>query len=245
MVSAVAAYLLESLRRRAWLATRLLVAERERADALLRNLLPEPIAERLERERGRIAEHHPSATVLFADLVGFTALAARVSPAELVAVLDELFSRFDALAERHGVEKIKTMGDSYMVVGGVPAPREDHARAVADMALAMREAVAAQPVPGGGNGHGDARLALRIGIHTGPVVAGVIGKKKLVYDLWGDTVNTASRMESHGVEDGIQVTEATRALLGDAYHCEPRGTVAVKGKGEMRTWLLVGRRSAG
>jgi class 3 adenylate cyclase len=234
----VASYLFESLRRRNWLAARALTHERERSEELLRNVLPEAIAQRLKREPGRIAEHFPTATVLFADLVGFTALAARVPAEELVATLDELFSRFDHLVERGSLEKIKTIGDAYMVVGGVPMPRDDHAHAVAELALAMREVVAAQPPLAG------QRLALRIGIASGPLVAGVIGKRKLVYDLWGDTVNTASRMASHGVVDAIQLTAATRALLGDAFAVEPRGEVTVKGKGEMRTWLLRGPRVA-
>jgi class 3 adenylate cyclase len=235
-LAAVASYLLDSRARRAWLATRELARERERSEQLLRNVLPEAIAERLKREPGRIAEHFPAATVLFADLVGFTPLAGRVPPETLVATLDDIFSRFDALTERHGLEKIKTIGDSYMAVGGVPTPRPDHARAVAEMALAMRAVVAQHPTLDG------QRLALRIGIATGPVVAGVIGKRKLVYDLWGDTVNLASRMESHGVEDGIQITETTRALLCDEYALEPRGAVPVKGKGAMPTWLLLGPR---
>jgi len=235
--AAVAAgYLIDLQTRRAWLVTRELAHERERSEALLRNILPESIAERLKRGPARIADHFPTATVLFADLVGFTAIAERTHAEELVSALDELFSTFDAIAEQHGLEKIKTIGDAYMVVGGVPTAREDHARAVAEMALAMRTAVGQYQFVGG------RRMALRIGIATGPVIAGVIGRRKLVYDLWGDTVNTASRMESHGIADGIQITDATRALLADDYVVAPRGSVSVKGKGEMNTWLLIGPR---
>jgi class 3 adenylate cyclase len=208
--------------------------ERGRSERLIRNVLPEAIAERLKGDERRIAEHFPEATVLFADLVGFTPLAERLTPEQLVAALDDIFSEFDDIADRHGLEKIKTIGDAYMVVGGVPAPRADHARAIAEMALDMRAAIAGRQVADG------TRLALRIGIHTGPVVAGVIGKRKFIYDLWGDTVNLASRMESHGVEGGIQVTEATRLRLGDAFRFEERG-VTVKGKGEVRTFLLLDR----
>jgi class 3 adenylate cyclase len=206
--------------------------ERGRSERLIRNVLPEAIAERLKGDERRIAEHFPEATVLFADLVGFTPLAERLTPAQLVSALDDIFSEFDDIADRHGLEKIKTIGDAYMVVGGVPAPRADHARAIVAMALEMRAAIAARTVADG------TRLALRIGIHTGPVVAGVIGKRKFIYDLWGDTVNLASRMESHGVEGGIQITEATRLHLGDAFRFEERA-VTVKGKGApLRAYLL-------
>jgi class 3 adenylate cyclase len=206
--------------------------ERGRSERLIRNVLPEAIAERLKGDERRIAEHFPEATVLFADLVGFTPLAERLTPAQLVSALDDIFSEFDDIADRHGLEKIKTIGDAYMVVGGVPAPRADHARAIVAMALEMRAAIATRTVADG------TRLALRIGIHTGPVVAGVIGKRKFIYDLWGDTVNLASRMESHGVEGGIQITEATRLHLGDAFRFEERA-VTVKGKGApLRAYLL-------
>jgi class 3 adenylate cyclase len=208
--------------------------ERGRSERLIRNVLPEAIAERLKDDERRIAEHFPQATVLFADLVGFTRLAERLTPAQLVTALDDIFSEFDDIADRHGLEKIKTIGDAYMVVGGVPAPHADHVRAIAEMALEMRAAIAGRQVADG------IQLALRIGIHTGPVVAGVIGKRKFIYDLWGDTVNLASRMESHGVEGGIQVTEATRQELGDVFRFEERG-VTVKGKGELRTFLLLDR----
>jgi class 3 adenylate cyclase len=182
-----------------------------------------------------IADGFPDVTVLFADLVDFTRRSQASSPQQLVQVLDELFSAFDQLARRHGLEKIKTIGDAYMVAGGLPEPRPDHAKAVADMALALREESARHRDPAG------RPLALRIGIDTGPVVAGVIGQDKFSYDLWGDTVNTASRMESQGVPGCIQVTARTYQRLRDGYRFERRGLVAVKGKGEMVTSFLVGR----
>ncbi|MBX3259795.1 MAG: adenylate/guanylate cyclase domain-containing protein [Labilithrix sp.] len=212
--------------------------ERHRSESLLLNVLPRRIAERLKNEPDTtIAERFESATVLFSDIVGFTELSARLVPDEIVRRLDEVFSRFDGIADQLELEKIKTIGDAYMVAGGVPARRSDHAAAVCEMALRMREALAelaagmAEPI------------AVRIGVHTGPVVAGVIGKKKFIYDVWGDTVNTASRMESHGVPGAIQVSEATYLATKDAFEYEERGAVAVKGKGEMTTYLLVGRRS--
>ena len=206
--------------------------ERVRADGLLRNVLPGPIAERLKREPTRIADHFSAVTVLFGDIAGFTPLSATLSPQELVAALDDVFSAFDDIAERLGLEKIKTIGDAYMVVGGVPVPDARHAHAVAQMALEMRDTLAKMEFAGG------RRLSMRIGLHTGEVVAGVIGKRKFSYDLWGDTVNTASRMESHGAPGEIQVSEATREALGEAFVLEERGTVEVKGKGPMRTWWL-------
>jgi class 3 adenylate cyclase/ligand-binding sensor domain-containing protein len=216
----------------------LLHAEREKSEALLLNVLPAPIAERLKGGQNLIADHFDAVTVLFADIVDFTKLSARISPVILVGLLDEIFQAFDALAEKHGLEKIKTIGDAYMVVGGLPVPRPDHAGAVAAMALDMREALAGLTV---------ARtfgLRVRIGIHTGPVVSGVIGKKKFIYDLWGDTVNTASRMESHGVPGEVQVSAATAELLRGAFVLEPRGAIQVKGKGEMEAFLVKGRASA-
>jgi len=206
--------------------------ERDRADSLLSNVLPATIADRLKVEPARIAEHFDEVTVLFGDIAGFTRLSAEMSPQDLVATLDELFTAFDELAQRHGLEKIKTIGDAYMAVGGVPTPRADHAQAVARMALEMRDLVAERRFLG------THQLRMRIGIHTGPAVAGVIGRKKFIYDLWGDTVNTASRMESHGAPGEIQVTEATRAALGDGWGLEERGVSEIKGKGPMRTWWL-------
>jgi class 3 adenylate cyclase len=216
-------------------ANRLLRAEQERSEGLLLNVLPAPIAARLKRGEAVIADGFAEVTVLFADLVDFTRRSQETSPERVVRLLDDLFSAFDRLAERHGLEKIKTIGDAYMVVGGLPEPRPDHAEAVADMALDLREEVARHRDPGG------RPLALRIGIDSGPVVAGVIGRRKFSYDLWGDTVNTASRMESHGVAGCIQVTERTWRRLRDRYRFERRGPVQVKGKGELVTWFLVGR----
>jgi guanylate cyclase len=210
--------------------------EQARAEGLLLNILPRSIADRLKAETRRIADQFGSASILFADVVDFTPLAERLPPAEVVGVLDHLFSHFDELAERHGLEKIKTIGDCYMVAGGVPSPRPDHARALALMALDMQEAMQSSDEVG------HLSLQLRIGINSGPVVAGVIGRKRFLYDLWGDAVNTASRMESHGTSGRIQITRTTKELLEDEFVCEPRGTIPVKGKGEIEAWYLVGRR---
>jgi class 3 adenylate cyclase len=206
--------------------------ERDRADSLLYNVLPAAIADRLKKDPARIAEHFDQVTVLFGDIAGFTPMSAEITPQELVAALDEVFTAFDDIAQRHGLEKIKTIGDAYMAAGGVPTPRADHAQAVARMALEMRELVAKRSF------FGARQLRMRIGIHTGPAVAGVIGRKKFIYDLWGDTVNTASRMESHGAPGEIHVTEATRTALGEGWVLEDRGVSEIKGKGSMRTWWL-------
>jgi adenylate cyclase len=214
-----------------------LAEERARSDSLLLNVLPAKIADRLKRGETTIAERFSGVTVLFSDIVGFTPTSARLAPQELVALLDEIFSEFDVIADRFGLEKIKTMGDGYMVVAGVPEPHADHAQRTADAALAMRdrlaELAAARKLD----------LSMRIGIHSGEVVAGVIGRRKFAYDLWGDTVNTASRMESHGSPGRIHVSEATRALLEREFVLEGRGTVNVKGKGELRTFWLEHRRA--
>jgi len=214
---------------------RALQREEERSERLLLNVLPAPIATRLKQHEDVIADGFPEVTVLFADLVDFTRRSQRSSPQQIVQVLDELFSTFDQLTRRHGLEKIKTIGDAYMVAGGLPEPRPDHAQAVADLALTMQVEVARRIDTGG------QPLQARIGIDTGPVVAGVIGADKFRYDLWGDTVNTASRMETTGVPGCIQVTERTYRRLRDGYRFERRGVVAVKGKGEMVTWFLIGR----
>jgi adenylate cyclase len=206
------------------------------SERLLLNVLPEPVAERLKAEDGIIADACPEVTVLFADIVGFTPLSARLSAAELVAVLDHVFAEWDALTVRFGVEKIKTIGDAYMVAAGVPLHRDDHVEAIADMALAM------QPVLERYAAESDLELQVRLGIDTGPVVAGVIGRAKFIYDLWGDTVNTASRMESHAPTGGIHVTERVYARLRDRYDLEPRGTIEVKGKGAMSTYMLIAGR---
>jgi guanylate cyclase len=209
-------------------------AEKARSDRLLLNILPAPIAERLKRDEAVIADRFEGATVLFSDLVGFTTLSARLPPEEVVTMLDTIFSAFDAIADRFGLEKIKTIGDAYMLVGGLPTARPDHAVRVADAALAMRAWVEESARARGLD------LAMRIGIHSGEVVAGVIGRRKFSYDLWGDTVNTASRMESHGAPGRIQVSAATHALLDGRYRFEERGTIEVKGKGAMLTYWLVG-----
>jgi adenylate cyclase len=211
--------------------------EQEKSELLLMNILPRSIAERLKAASQTIADHFDSASILFADIVDFTPLAQRLAPAEVVGFLDQLFSRFDTLVERHGLEKIKTIGDCYMAAAGVPDPSPDHARRAALLALDMREAVATSTV---GEGLG---LELRIGINSGPVIAGVIGSKRFLYDLWGDAVNTASRMESQSTPGEIQITCATYELLKDEFVCRPRGTILVKGKGQMETWYLVGSRS--
>ncbi len=210
--------------------------QHDRAEGLLLNILPGSIAERLKGSPGTIADQFTAASVLFADVVDFTPRTEKLSAAEVVGLLDRLFSHFDTLAERRGLEKIKTIGDAYMVAAGVPVPRADHAEALAHLALDMVDAVA----PGGAVG--DLDLQLRIGINSGPVVAGVIGRRKFLYDLWGDAVNLASRMESQGTPNRIQVTAATRELLADDFELEPRGTVEVKGKGAMETWYVVGRK---
>jgi class 3 adenylate cyclase len=221
----------------AYLLLQYAVRERDAAlaqsDGLLLNVLPRSIAERLKRGPGIIAERYDDVSVLFADIADFTPFAERTNPEQVVGVLDEIFSAFDVLTERHGLEKIKTIGDAYMVAGGLPEPRADHADAVAALAIEM-QAELARLSDALGLG-----LAIRVGIDSGPVVAGVIGRRKLIYDLWGDTVNTASRMESHGVVGRIQVTEATCQRLRDRYRFEQRGEIEVKGKGPIRTYLLI------
>ncbi len=212
-------------------------AEQERSEALIKNVLPSSIAERLKVATGSIADHVESASILFADVVDFTPLAQRLSPAEVVGTLDQLFSHFDTLVERHGLEKIKTIGDCYMAAAGVPDPCADHASRAAFLALDIQAAVATSAIAGRDG------LELRIGINSGPVTAGVIGTTRFLYDLWGDAVNTASRMESNGTPGEIQITRATYELLKDAFVCRRRGTIDVKGKGEMETWYLVGPRS--
>ena len=222
-----------SQRRDALAALRL---EQAKAENLLLNILPRSIAEKLKAQSQPIADQFGSASILFADVVDFTPWSERLSPADVVGYLNHLFSHFDDLAERHGLEKIKTIGDCYMVAAGVPTPRPDHARALALMALDMLEAMrSADEV-------GHFGLELRVGINSGPVVAGVIGQKRFLYDLWGDAVNTASRMESHGTPGRIQITRATYELLGDEFECEPRGTIPIKGKGEVEVWYLIGPR---
>ena len=212
--------------------------ERNKTENLLLNLLPEPIAERLKEEPGVIADKFEKATILFADLVNFTQISTTMPATKLVYLLNEIFSTFDELTEKHGLEKIKTIGDAYMVAGGIPIVRPDHAEASAEMALDMLVAIDELNVKL------EATFDLRIGINSGPVVAGVIGTKKFIYDLWGNAVNTASRMESHGVPGRIQVSIYTYELLRDKYEFEERGSIDIKGQGEMRTYFLTGPKTA-
>jgi class 3 adenylate cyclase len=212
-----------------------LAAEREKSETLLLNVLPRSIARRLKDGERPLADRFEEAAVLFADLVGFTPMSESLPPETVVAFLDDLFSQFDAMAERRGLEKIKTVGDAYVVVGGVPEPLAGAAEKVADMALEMVDHVAGRPGPGG------TKLDVRIGIDVGPVVAGVIGRRKFTYDLWGDTVNTASRMESHGIAGRIQVTPRAYQHLEKAFRFEKRESTEVKGKGHMSPFILIGR----
>ena len=207
----------------------------QRSDDLLHAILPAQIVAQLKDAPGTIADDVPSASVLFADVVDFTPMSADLSPTELVGMLDELFTGFDAAVTELGLEKIKTVGDAYMVAAGVPQARPDHADAIAELALRIRDQVATTTF-------GGRHLQIRIGIASGPVTAGIIGTRKFAYDLWGDTVNTASRMESSGVAGEIQIAPSTYELLHDGYRCRPRGPVQVKGKADMMTFLLLGRR---
>jgi adenylate cyclase len=211
-----------------------LAEEHERSERLLLNILPVAISDRLKENGESIADGFAEVTVLFADLVGFTELSQKLTPSELVEMLNRTFSAFDDLASKLGVEKIKTIGDCYMAAAGLPQRRPDHVEVTARMALQMREAIDRI------NREGGYTLRVRIGLHTGPVVAGVIGKRKFIYDLWGDTVNTASRMESSGPVGEIQVTREVYEKLSGSFELVPRGTVQVKGKGEMETYLLKG-----
>jgi adenylate cyclase len=214
-------------------------AAQARVEALLLNVLPAEVAQRLQSDPSRsIADHFDDASILFADVVDFTPLSSQLDAREVVGLLDRLFTSFDELVDRYEVEKIKTIGDCYMVAAGVPKRRPDHAHALATLALEMREC-AKSCLP-----DTDHDLQLRIGISSGPVVAGVIGRRRFLYDLWGDTVNMASRMESHGTPDEIQITRATFELLRDDFVMQPIGLVEVKGKGEIETWRLVGPRES-
>ncbi|NET86819.1 MAG: PAS domain-containing protein [Kamptonema sp. SIO1D9] len=207
--------------------------EKRKTEGLLLNILPQAIAKRLKQKPSLIADTFEEVTILFADIVNFTQLASRVYPQQLISTLNNIFSTFDRLTEKHGLEKIKTIGDAYMVVGGVPTAKPNHAEAIAQMALDM------QQVMNQFNAAHVTNLNIRIGINTGSVIAGVIGTKKFAYDLWGDAVNTASRMESHGIPGTIQVSQTTYALLRDKFLFEERGAIEVKGKGTMKTYLLL------
>ncbi len=235
----VALYWLERLQRRNFVNLRRIGDERGRYRVLLNQILPTEIVERLEKGEGEIADEFAESTVLFADIVGFTAVSERHKPAEVLALLNRIFRSFDALAAGHEVEKIKTNGDAYMAAGGLPQIRPGHCEAIAGLALDMMQAVTDIRWPDG------TPVSLRIGIHTGPLIAGVIGKSRFAYDLWGDTVNTASRMESHSSNGRIQVSDSVRAVLGDAFTFDPHGTIDVKGKGPMKTWFLTGRSDGG
>jgi adenylate cyclase len=208
----------------------------ERSEMLILNILPKEISDALKTDQGAIAAHYESASVLFADVVGFTPMAAAMSPLSLVDLLNEVFSSFDDLVEKHGLEKIKTIGDCYMVAAGVPRERADHALALVQLALDMRDVAASRAF-------GGKTLAFRIGVNSGPVVAGVIGRKKFIYDLWGATVNLASRMESHGQSGAIQITRSTYDLVSADFTCESAGAMQVKGAGEVNVWRVIGRKN--
>jgi adenylate cyclase len=216
----------------------LLHQEQAKSENLLLNILPKEIAAILKNENRTIADHYDSASVLFADMVGFTPLSAELAPVEMVELLNEAFSFFDSLLDKYGVEKIRTIGDSYMVAAGVPRRRADHAQALVHMALEMRDYISTHTFKNG------RRVNFRIGINSGSMIGGVIGRRKFVYDVWGDAVNVASRMESHGLSGAIQVTRATYELIKADFICEPRGAVNVKGKGEMEVWLVVSAKLA-
>jgi adenylate cyclase len=206
--------------------------EQARSEKLLLNILPKSIADRLKDNDMRIADSHESVTILFADIVGFTKMTASMPPAELVDLLSQLFSRFDCLADQHGLEKIKTIGDGYMVVGGAPVACDDHANVIAQLALEMQHELISFNEQTGKN------FQIRIGISSGPVVAGVIGTSKFAYDIWGDPVNMASRMEKTGLPGSIQVSEFTYQLLKANHKLESRGLIEIKGKGKVNTYLL-------
>jgi class 3 adenylate cyclase len=239
-IGSIGAYVLERSARLLFLRERELDRERGRSEGLLRNILPDQIADRLKQrdpatEHGHIAQAYAEVTVVFADLVEFTRQSGRTDPPDMVAVLDQVFTRFDSIAERFGLEKIKTIGDAYMAVAGVPDPREDDVEAAAQMALAMRDEIGQVRWPSG-----DA-MRVRIGMATGPAVAGVIGQRKFAYDLWGDTVNTAARMESNGMPNEIQVSESVYRRLGDRYLFSEVHVVNLKGKGPTAARFLLGK----
>jgi class 3 adenylate cyclase len=217
--------------------SRALAREKEASDRLLLNILPAGISARLREGEVTIADAYPSASVLFADIIGFTPLAARLSPIEVIELLNGLFGSFDELVAERGLEKIKTMGDSYMVAGGLPEPLEDHARRTVDLGLAMIEVAARE-----GAARTDGACALRIGVHSGPVLAGVIGRRKFAFDVWGDTVNVASRLESQGPPNRVHVSNATWLLVKDQFDAERCGSIDLRGHGAMQTHVIRGRR---
>ena len=217
-------------------AFHLLRLEEQKAENLLLNILPPEIAAILKNGQQTIADHFDGASILFADLVGFTALTHHLEPAQMVQLLNEIFTHFDALVEKYGVEKIRTIGDNYMVAAGVPRPQPDHAQRLAQMGLDMQAYIQSRWA------NGSLPIDFRIGINSGPVIGGVIGRKKFVYDIWGDAVNIASRMESQGVPGQIQITHTTYELVRDEFHCKPRGEIQIKGRGEMETYFLIKRK---
>lgn len=230
-------YFLERYTRRDFLQKYTIQAQRDQADKLLYNVLPERIAERLKQSNETIAEEFSSATVLFADIVNFTPISANFAPHEVVDMLNELFSSFDELVDKYGVEKIQVAGDGYMVAAGAPTPRPDHAMVLAQLALDMLDCVKTGDFLGGKH-----PVEIRIGLNSGPLMGGVIGRKKYFYALWGDMVNTASRMESHGASGKIQITRDTYELIKEEFDCEYIGEIPVKGKGKMETWHLLGKK---
>lgn len=232
-----ASYFIEVYIRRVFVQRIRLAKEEEKTNRLLRNLLPREISATLKEREGVIAEHFDNVSVLFADLSDFTSISAQMKPREIVGLLNEIFSHFDDLAEENGLEKIKTIGDCYMVAAGVPRERHDHAQILVRVGLAMLNYME-------GRSFGDGRrISLRVGINSGPVVAGVIGRKKFLYDLWGDTVNVASRMESHGTSGKVQITDSTHELIRSDFICEPQGSIPVKGKGPMPVWHVVAEKA--
>ena len=236
IVSSLAFFQIRAFVRQRDEALGMLRVEQLKTDTLLCNILPRSIAEVLKNETQTIAERYEAVSILFADVVGFTPLTTTVDAAEMVTILNEIYTYFDDVVERYGLEKIRTMGDGYMVASGVPTPRPDHAHALAAAALDMMAFLDVWDSP-----H-VADIEFRMGINSGPVLAGVIGRKKFSYDVWGDPVNVASRMESHGEPGRIQISRATYDLIRDDFLFEPRGVISIKGKGEMETWYLVGRR---
>jgi len=238
-LATAAGYFMELYQRRDFVRNRLLVAEQARSEGLLRNLLPIAIIERLKNGERSIADRYEEATILFEDVLGFTDRSAREEPEQTVALLNDMFGRFDEIAADLGLQPIKTTGDAYMVAGGVPVPRPDHAAAIAEMSLRMQAAIARINTEQGTD------VRIRVGIHSGPVAAAVVGTTKLSYEVWGDTVNTASRMESTGEGGRIQVSAAVRDRLRDVYEFESRGSTEIKGKGPMETFFLLGPRTAG
>jgi guanylate cyclase len=238
IIGMAASYFLEVYIRRVFAQRIKLGQEEEKSNRLLLNILPREVAATLKEREGVIAEHYDHASILFADVADFTSVSTRMKPQEVVEFLNVIFSHFDDLAERHDIEKIKTIGDCYMMAAGVPRKCDNHAQVLAHVGLAMLRYIE-------GRSFGDVgRISLRIGINSGPVVAGVIGRTKFIYDLWGDTVNVASRMECHGTNGKLQVTASTYELIKNDFICEPKGSVIVKGKGVMPVWHVLAEKKS-